>query len=87
MDRLSGFIQYGHRFEVLVPTTIYEDPVAVINVYKGNKKVSCDTFYLKEMPKWDTASQALTLSKRDMNFLEKLTDSLVNERKPDHIRI
>lgn len=86
MIRYYGFVQYGHRFEALVPTTVYEERAAVINVYKNNKKTSCDTFCLKEMPKWDIPTQSITLNKRDMNFLEKLMKSLLDEHKPDYLK-
>ena len=77
MERFSGFIQNGYRFEVLVATTIFDEQIAVIDVYKNNKKVACDAFYLQTMPKWDVPGQGIVLSKKDMNKLEKMTESIM----------
>lgn len=76
MQRYSGFMEYGYRFEVKVPTTIFENKVAVIQAYKGQKLADMIYFKLKKMPEWYVPCQCILLSKSDEKTLEKKTEEL-----------
>ena len=76
MQRYSGFREYGYRFEVKVPTTIFEPKVAVIRAYKNKSFVDEVYFELKSMPEWYVPCQCIMLSKPDENMLEKKTKEL-----------
>lgn len=78
MERFSGFQQYGHRFEVVVPTTIYDEQIAVVTAYKGRKLVNGISFPLQEQPKWNIPHQCIELSGKDMKTLEQKTKQLIN---------
>jgi len=78
MQRFSGFRQNGYRFEVVVPTTIFDQKVAIINVYNNNdRSITKEILPLRNMPYWDTPAQTIMLRKSDMNRLEKKTKALV----------
>lgn len=76
MQRYSGFIEYGYRFEVKVPTTIFDNKVAVISAYKGRKVVNKIYFKLKKMPEWYVPCQCILLGKSDEKTLEEKTKEL-----------
>lgn len=86
IERFSGFVEKGYRFEVTVPTTIFESKVACIRAYeqkragheyKDDNVAAERCFRLKEMPTWNTLFQCIELSEKDMNNLEKITKRLV----------
>ena len=81
MTRYSGFREYGYRFEVKVPTTIFEPKVAVIRVYSGSKFVDGLYFELDRMPEWYVPCQCIMLSKTDEKTLEKKTKELFKRLK------
>ncbi len=81
MKRYSGFREYGYRFEVKVPTTIFEPKVAVIRAYNGNKFVDELYFELDRMPEWYVPCQCIMLSKTDEKALEKKTKELFKKLK------
>jgi len=76
MQRYSGFKEYGYRFEVKVPTTIFEPRVAVIRAYHNKSLVDEVHFKLKNMPEWYIPCQCIMLSKSDEKTLEKKTEEL-----------
>lgn len=81
MKRYSGFREYGFRFEVKVPTTIFEPKVGVIRAYKGRKFVDEVYFSLKRMPEWYIPAQCIMLSKTDEKTLERTTEELFKKLK------
>ncbi len=76
MQRYSGFREYGYRFEVKVPTTIYDPRHAEISAYKGSRLADKVYFRLSRMPRWDVPAQCIMLSKRDEKKLEQKTEEL-----------
>ncbi len=79
MERYSGFREYGYRFEVKVPTTIFDNKVAVIKAYKGKRLVAETYFKLKKMPEWYVPCQCILLSKPDEKTLDKKTEELFRQ--------
>lgn len=77
MERYSGFIENGYRFEVRIPTTIFDDKVGVIRAYLGRKCVDEEYFGLRKMPEWNVPLQALLLGKKDELTLERRTKELM----------
>lgn len=77
MERYSGFIEHGYRFEVQVPTTIFDDKVAVIKAYDGKKCIDEEYFMLRKMPAWNVPQQAIMLGKTDEKTLERRTKELM----------
>ncbi|MFH1065719.1 MAG: hypothetical protein V1734_04415 [Nanoarchaeota archaeon] len=81
MERFYGFIADGYRFETLVPTTIFEEKVALIRAYKGRNLLIEKHVPLKEMPQWNPAFQCIELCKKDEKSLEQRTKALMKELK------
>jgi len=77
MERFSGFKQYGYRFEVVVPTTIYDEKRAIVTAYKGKKLTDETSFFLHEQPKWNIPHQCIELAGKDMETLEQRTKELI----------
>ncbi|MCG2719039.1 MAG: hypothetical protein L6408_09450 [Nanoarchaeota archaeon] len=81
MKRYSGFKEDGYRFEVQVPTTIFDNKFAVIQAYQDQKLVDEIHFKLKKMPEWNVPCQCILLGKSDEKTLEKKTEELIRRLK------
>jgi hypothetical protein len=82
MERLVGFLTNGYRFEIKVPTTIYDPLRAEITAYRGKKMVDRIYSMLKSMPKWNIPLQAVLLSKRDDRRMNRAIKTLI-DRLPE----
>ena len=78
MRRLCGWVSEGYRYEVLVPTTIFDSQIARIDAYDTNmgSLVNSINFKLRSMPRWDVPAQAIILSRRDEQSLRRKSDEL-----------
>lgn len=86
MERLCGWLEKGYRFEIKVPSTVYENdghPHAEITAYRGKTYVA-DKIYckLKTFPRWDIPLQAVMLSQRDDARLKRSIKTLI-DRLPE----
>jgi hypothetical protein len=79
MQRYSGFRENGYRFEVRVPTKIFDDKVAVIRAYRGKTCVGEEYFGLRKLPEWNASAQAIVLGKSDEKTLERKTNELLKQ--------
>ncbi len=77
MQRLCGFIEKGYRFEVQVPTTIFDSLGAKLTAYNGKKVIDSIYIPLKKMPTWNVPAQGISLCKKDEKTLEKITNKFV----------
>ena len=80
MERLCGWIEKGYRFEIKVPTTIYDALRAEVTVYRGKNYV-VDKIYspCKSLPKWNESLEMLMLSRRDDALLKRRIKTLIDE--------
>lgn len=88
MKLYSTLNHMDYRFEVKVPTTIFDPEFAVIEVYKNpeykSKKLIDKVYFpIKKMPKWDVPAQAIFLSKSDERTLMKKTRELITKLNCD----
>ena len=84
MQPLYGFIKAGYRFQVCVPTTIFEANAANVRVYNMNdekhKKPLDETYIpLHAMPYWDPLHQIIDVQAKDKKTLYKKVDSFVKK--------
>ena len=88
MQRFSGFSEKGYRFEVQVPTTIFDNLAATITAYDGEEKLRSMNIPLRKMPSWNIPCQCIDLGKKDMSTLEKRTKEFVKQlpEHPDYMR-
>ena len=79
MQRFSGFKENGYRFEVQVPTTIFDGLVAMLTAYDGEKVVDSTPIPLRNLPSWNVPYQSIDLCRKDMRTLEKRTERFVKK--------
>ena len=84
MERYSGFKETGYkdeilRYEVLVPVSVLEDRITIINAYRGKRRIASVEVPLRSLPHWNSSLQTLILIGRDQIDLERATDKLVKK--------
>jgi hypothetical protein len=84
MNTYLSFNHLDYRYEIKVPTNIFDDKEAIIQVYSQDKKlIDKISLPLKKMPWWNGSESCIEISESDGRRLIKETNKLISKLNCD----